>query len=551
MSDMLMELMAVAETVPKDAPESDFAFPPHGLYIGDANHAHLAVQAITSGLEGNVAKIPADKMATVKAKIHAAIAKFYHGDEAKYYETWLSTGKKPDDKPAAEMHVSEIRLSTPDFAFKGKPPNVPLAPGVDYDALIAMTCPACHGDGCPKCDKKGTIPDPSPLFVIRPLGVLGAISENNLKYDQELLDEIRMAVIQKKPAGRQGHVSEENSSWEFPDDVSLWVGAAQHGDTLFGKAFIYRDTPFYEMVKKRKAAGSTLSNSIWGKGHFEPNSDGTQRLRGLNLETIDFAPAERAALQQLGGQFQTTSEMTDETKGVPPMADQHDDKEQDLALIRGEIAKMAPHALHEMMTAEQRKHVTETHLREMEPASVYEMMPLDHKKSCAECYAKEFGQKPTAEMGNANTAEMTTLKKSVAEMQSMIAEYRQRDFDMALDKAAAKPFSTWNVNKPENKKAIVGAQGNFAMYIVAEMATMQGGQKIENIEKAAESAWPKYEPQAALLKIAVTGGNVITGEGVVSEQTSNNKWGWDEATQSYTKEAVDRNRSITNQQGVH
>ena len=89
----------IAESVPKDAPESDFAAPPRGLYVGDAKHAALAVQAVTSGFRGNKAK--KRNSPGVKAKIRSAINKFYTGDKAKYYLSWLSTGQKP----TAEMQI--------------------------------------------------------------------------------------------------------------------------------------------------------------------------------------------------------------------------------------------------------------------------------------------------------------------------------------------------------------------------------------------------------------------------------------------------------------
>jgi hypothetical protein len=127
--------------------------------------------------------------------------------------------------------------------------------------------------------------------------------KTTLEYDRELIEEIKRQVHSKKPPARQGHVPKENVNWEFPNDVGLWVGAEMFGDTLFGKCYIYPETPFHQMVTKRKAAGSTLSNSIWGEGRWVVKSNGNRGLRSLDLESIDFAPAERASLQALGGEF--------------------------------------------------------------------------------------------------------------------------------------------------------------------------------------------------------------------------------------------------------
>jgi 2'-5' RNA ligase len=501
--------------IPKDGPPSG-----RKLKIGDAAHVHDAVEAVANGAyRGNELDIPESATGAIKERVATAVRKFFSGDDQKRLLDWLHTGKKPDETTASTGSVKEIRLSTPVFAFRGQYPDVPLAPGVDFDKLTAE-------------DRAAST---EPLFVVRPLGVLNAVSDNGLKYDDQLLREIEQQVLTKKPAARQGHVSEEASSWEFPDDVALWVGALRQGDTLFGKAYIYPKTPFHQMVLKRKAAGSTLSNSIWGKGNFETNADGTQRLRNLDLETIDFAPAERASLDALGGKFETTSEMSN--KGVSEMTPEE---------LRERVKQMAPHELHEMMSAEQRQHCAEMRVREMEPSAVYEMLPAAHRQGVHECFVKEFGQTmPAAEMKQISemTTRVTELEKRDAENRTQLAEYRQREFDDTLDKAAAAPFAGWNVTTDQGKAAIVSARDNFKMYIVAQMAGMDGGNKKENIDAAATAAWPKYEPQAALLRTSLSGGNVIVGvQGSVAEQTQNN-FGYDPKTGRYTEESAKQARA--------
>ncbi len=538
MDEPVLETVAESD-YSAEADDANFAYVPDGgapsdrkIKIGDAVHAHEAVVAVANGkYRGNKLDIPTSAMGKVKARVAAAVRKFYSGAEQKRLLKWLETGSDPGkDEDTSEMTVAEIQLATPAFAFKGKFPDVPLAPGVDYEALTAG--------------------DPSPLFVVRPLAVEGAVSDNGLKYDLDLLHEIQDQVILKRPCARQGHVSEEAKDYAFPPDVGLWVGATIVGNTLYGKAYIYGNTPFHQMVVKRKAAGSTLSNSIWGKGHFEPNGDGTQRLRGLELESIDFAPAERAALEALGGQFDTTSEMG---QGGNDMADKNPDEAADLELIRKEIARLMPSKLHEFATKEQRAHIAESCLREMEPSAVYGMLPQGHRQHIAECYTKEFGQK----MGAAEMTQVTEMQTqltemqtqidqykamatSVSEMKAQIAEYQRQDYERALDNAAGEPFATWNANKPEAKTAIASARNNFKLFVVAEMATMDGGAKVENIAAAAAAAWPKYEPQAALLKVALSGGNTVSG--LVSEQTRTPALGYDPTTKRYTDDAAKRER---------
>ena len=204
----------VAESVPKSAPPSDFADPPSGLYVGNAHHAALAVQAVTSGLMGSKAK--ARSTPGVKSKIATAIRKFYSGDEQKYYLSWLSTGKKPDEKPASEIrHMREMYITAPAYSLEDEArfPDVPIAPGVNIEALTAN--------------------DPNPVFVIRPLAILDAVSDNGLVYNRAVFEAIYTQVLKKKPASRRGHVSEADRASAFPPDEGYWVGVVKDS-TVYG-----------------------------------------------------------------------------------------------------------------------------------------------------------------------------------------------------------------------------------------------------------------------------------------------------------------------------
>src|SRR5260221_1978108 len=107
----------VSESVPKGAPSSDFADPPSGLYVGDAKHAALAVQAVTSGFRGNKAKARGNP--GVKSRIASAVRKFYSGAMQKYYLTWLNTGKKPGQRPTSESSVlHEMYIAAPGYSVE-------------------------------------------------------------------------------------------------------------------------------------------------------------------------------------------------------------------------------------------------------------------------------------------------------------------------------------------------------------------------------------------------------------------------------------------------
>lgn len=527
----------VAESVPADASDDDYAYVPDGgnkserkLYIGDATHLAAAITALApGGFRGQRVEIPPDAKAGVMRRIKAKINALSDKDQRDHLLERLKSAVGE-----IAIGVSEFRLSTPDFTFKGAVPDVPLAPGVDYDALIAIPCPTCAGHDalCQQCSGTGSVPDPHPLFVVRPLGILNAVSDNGLRYDQELLNDIREQILTKKPSGRQGHVSADNSSWEFPDDVSLWVGAAQISDTLFGKAFIYNNIPFHQMVIKRKAAGSTLSNSIYGKGVFETNPDGTQRLRELNLESIDFAPAERAALQDLGGKFETTTEMI----GVHEMAE----SEITPALIKEHLGKMKPEDVHELLSDKHKEFttkatladktpasaakmlpeghldaMTKAHVGEMDGSDVYEMLGDKQKKPIADAYCKEFGQTMTSkDEGVAEMGQQKAMQKQIAELQqqnestrTIIAEYQRREYEQAIDTTVDKFVlpDARVMTTQKGKEIVASLKTNFRMHVVAQMA---GSTKAEDLQAAAERAWPMFKPLAEMSYAALSGPSV-------------------------------------------
>src|SRR5687768_14269104 len=91
-------------------------------------------------------------------------------------EPEATAGQMPD---IAIEEVAEISLSTPAFSFKGQFPDVPFAKGVNIAEL--------------------TVGDDKPLYVVRPLAILNAVSDNDLEYDRELINEIRNQVHVKKP----------------------------------------------------------------------------------------------------------------------------------------------------------------------------------------------------------------------------------------------------------------------------------------------------------------------------------------------------------------
>lgn len=569
---MLEDYIAgISESIPKGAPESDFADPPKGLYVGDAKHARLAVQAVTTGFRGNTAK--SKSKPGVKAKIAAAVRKFYKGAQQKYYLSWLRTGKKPDKMPTGEMVSEMISFSVP--TVENPLADIPLDPAI----LLRLK-----------------ELDPNASFVTRPIGLLDGESDNGLKYDEYLMSEIERQVLEKRPPARLGHVAEADKSWKVPDTVARWVAALRVGPVLYGKAYVYPGQPFHEDVQVSDAVGAQLANSIFGDASLIVDEDGTMRCVGLDLESIDFVPPERAALKELGGEFDLTTEMYSREE---TMAEKHDDRAADLDLIKRTVK---PEALYEAMSEEQKRHAVETYMKECSPDKMFEMVPKAKRKALAENLSKGMGMKLTREQdeeeeeeakeeeakksreeeakkpreeegrrtreeeakakeeeakakeegrrtreeeeetreeSKKSVAEMAALRKSVAEMEKTIRRYERDDFERALDEQVKAYFADWQVRGEDGKKKLAALEKNLRVLTVAEMA---GSTKTEDIKQASEKAWENVKPLAETTKASLAGPNAFVGP----SNNHQNAYGFDPQTGLYDEEAKQRAIARTN-----
>ena len=173
--------------------------------------------------------------------------------------------------------------------FAGQFPDVPLAPGIDMDAL--------------------KLADPDPLFVTLPvIGEIGAVSKNGLHYDDGLVAMIQDQIINNRPGALFGHIPKDKRDSADPIPAGMWVGARQDGGKLWAKAYIPPGAA-RDHFRTLKALGRRIATSIWGEGKFEALKDGTKRAVSFSLQSLDFASPERAALG--GGHVPIfTAEMT-------------------------------------------------------------------------------------------------------------------------------------------------------------------------------------------------------------------------------------------------
>lgn len=177
------------------------------------------------------------------------------------------------------------------YEIKGKYPDVPLADGVDYDELIAG--------------------DEDPVFVTLPIGKANVRSGNKRFYDEAFIKEFERQVLDIKPIGLMGHLSDAQRATEFPAEAVHWVGTKRVGDLLWGKGYLPPGEA-RARLRRYKSTNKKIATSIDAtlEGIWD-DSVQAYRMKAdtLKLAQIDIAPADRAGIADLAAVPHLTSEM--------------------------------------------------------------------------------------------------------------------------------------------------------------------------------------------------------------------------------------------------
>jgi len=157
--------------------------------------------------------------------------------------------------------------------FEGRYPEVPLAPGVDYGALIAG--------------------DSDPVFLTLPVGQINAESRNKRVYEKEHVQAIHDAIMERRPGGISGHLRDEERPYANPPKVLRWVGAIWVGETLWGKAYVLPHAQHIrEEIRTAKASNAAVGTSIYGRATIGENGN----MSDLFVETIDYVDPTRVGI---------------------------------------------------------------------------------------------------------------------------------------------------------------------------------------------------------------------------------------------------------------
>lgn len=266
--------------------------------------------------------------------------------------------------------------------FRGNYPDVPIAEGVNLEEL------------------KET--DATPFFVTLPVvPEVGAISKNGLLYDDALVSSIEKQINDKKPGGIFGHLKDEERSTAFPLPSGMWVGARREGNTLWAKAYIPPGEA-RSYIRQLKAVGGQIATSIYGdSGGWEKVKDGVKRPKNFKLESLDFAPPERAALG-----VGSTPIVTSELEQPNPGKDDDMERSQFLAELR---ADDVPQTVREQILSGLKATVTE----------------LETKNAALELAVNEFRQKQFEAAIDAKVSELTNWQVKGDEATKRLAKFRQ------------------------------------------------------------------------------------------------------------------------------
>lgn len=329
-------------------------------------------------------------------------------------------------------YVSEIRHAD----FKGDFPEVPTYDHVDTELLYQG--------------------DEKPFHVVLPIARVGETSANGMVYDDKLVKEIEDQL--PGLGGIRGHNFNPN---EFPVEDHDVIGHKRVEDTLWAKIYIPPGEK-REETRRRKARGGRVATSIFGPmGKRESLKGGKWTVRGLKLESLDFGPVTRTALNLNGGEFAVVSELTDE-----------DDKENDMD--------------REQVIAE---------------LTVDDLPESLRKQIVAEYQHQQDAEGVVAEL----RSEISDKDNVIAELQKKVNGFEEMRFTQALDGMIAEMVNV-ELLRPIVRRAVV-----------AELE-----ERTEDAAKAALTAYLETEEYTQLAKAMVA---EMTGPGAfVGAQRNSGNW---------------------------
>jgi hypothetical protein len=387
--------------------------------------------------------------------------------------------------------------------FGGQIPDVPVAEGVDVEAL--------------KAD------DPDPMFVTLEIATVGAVSQNRVLYDADLVESIRAQIVEKRPEALMGHLpGDQQHKYPIDDDpkdgtpafAGHWIGAKMVGDTLYGKAYIPPGKVKTHFTRLKKVRGR-LGTSIFGLGK-QKIVDGVIRINPLKLETLDFAPPDRASYQgkRLGGRFAVTAE-TRQNEEDRDMSDQVISRKDVIAELTVSdipegLMKQIAESL-QVQTDAKRVGELESEVTEIrkDASLVAEMRTVLEMGEGGDVIAQVREMRETLHAVREVLGKNADLPKRVREMHDRIQEMEQKAFEHDLEGVVAEVMGEWNVSDDEDKKKIDNLHKRFQKEV---LAGLNGERDLKKVAEQAKKVWESdFEWIAETLRDSLAGPGAIVG----------------------------------------
>jgi hypothetical protein len=335
--------------------------------------------------------------------------------------------------------------------------------------------------------------DSDPLHVTLKIAEVGRISRNGLLYDEDLVSAIERYLPEAD--GLRGHLTEDEVG-KFPVADVFWLGHTRNGKELWAKGYIPPGAS-REDIKRRKRSGRKIGTSIYGTGFAEPvDENGTFRLRGFELETLDLLRHSSASLQN-GGQFKLTRESAE----TPIVNENMEGEMPEITLadvpqtLREQIIREAQvqHDAGRVKELEQKLEAAEKTVKEAREYSVVvgSLRTILGENVDVVAVVSEMQKGLTQLREKFNVGADVNIFVTVEEFYSRMTEVQAREFAGRVEKAV-EAITPFKVNDPQNVKRL-GALRESAKK--AAMTKLKGDETPEQVAIVVKQAYESPEIQ--------------------------------------------------------
>lgn len=371
--------------------------------------------------------------------------------------------------------------------------------------------------------------DDDPMYITLQIAEEGIVSKDGLISDDDLVETIERQIFEKRVDGLMGHL-DDDERFMFPvTDMGskplggIWVGTKRVNKTLWGKAYILPGK-VRQYFATKKASKGKISTSIYGMAVVERYEDGTRRFREFDLETLDFAPADRAAMP-FRGEFAVSAQIAGDEPGIVEIEKEgvmpEDNKQVTLADVPDAVRQQIIQQFSEKADLEGKaKRVTELEVQMKTLGD--EKAKLEETVAQMRQYAAVVSEICTtlgedadvvavvrqmhevlSQVSQIAGVEWTDLTVRIEEMHVTVAEMAKTQFEHTLEAEIAK-VTDWNVTSDEGKAKLGALRRNLSRAAVVQMGDALS---VEGVAAAVKAAWedPDFQVLAEMTRQSLAG----------------------------------------------